>query len=355
MRQRLLAAPLIVVSIAASGFAAQPSGLPNVITGRVVDAAGQPVANVLVTLVVREQQNGETRFRPFSVQARFMTDAQGRYRIDAVPLGEYLVVAIPGNTGVDTAGKPNRTGSRITYHPSAATAAQAMPVRVNVREPQTADITLLSARLAVITGTVFTSAGTPAQAGYLRVGHGDNLFGVAGFRVPLDSSGRFAIAGVPPGTYFLHYSEGPWPPPRDVEIPRISGATVTIREGDATNIRVLPIAMVRGTGRVVIDESLRQQFQARGVTVGASPLNGDGNPGPQRAGVLREDLTFEFRTWPGQAAVRVLPDNGAWTVKSIRYRGADVTRTGIDFRQGEDITGIEVELVPRSANRIPKI
>ena len=102
--------------------------------------------------------------------------------------------------------------------------------------------------------------------------------------------------------------------------------------------------MVQATGRVVIDPKLRGQFDPASVTVGASPLNFEGNPGPQRPGRLRDDLTFEFRTWPAQGIVRVSPEHGIWTVKAVRCNGAEVTRTGIDFRQGETIAGIEIEL-----------
>lgn len=317
----------------------------NSINGRVTDPSGAPMAGVLVTLVIRERRDGADYFHPASVRLRFTTDEQGRYDTGPVTPGEYFVVAIPSNPGRAANGTPNRSGVRITYHPSAVSSAEAKPVIVNVREPQTADITLRAARLAVLGGTVFTSTGMSPNGGHLRVGLGDGLFGVGGIRASLSPDGRFLIGGVAPGTYFLHYSEGPWPPPRDVAIPAISGATVIVRDGDATNIRVMPIRMVRATGRVVIDPALRGQFRPETFTVGASPLNWEGNPGPQRAGQLRDDLTFEFRTWPGQGRVRILPEGAGWTIKAVRHRGADVTRSGIAFRQGDEISELEIELV----------
>jgi hypothetical protein len=326
---------------------AQAQSVPatrNAISGRVTDPSGAPAAGVLVTLVVRERRDGIVRFHPASARARFITDENGRYRIDQVTPGEYFVVAIPRNKAQGSDGKPNRSGVRNTYHPSALAATDAKPVMVNIREPQIADITLQPARLAVMTGTVFTSAGTPANGGRLQLSLGDGLFGIGGAAIALTPNGRFAVAGVAPGTYYLRYSEGPWPAPPTEEAPLVCGATVTIREGDATNIRVMPIRMVQATGRVVIDAKQREQFDPARFTVGASPLNWEGNPGPQRPGRLRDDLTFEFKTWPGQGLVRVQPEGGAWILKSVRYRGADVTRTGIDFQPGEAISGIEIEL-----------
>jgi hypothetical protein len=344
---RILLVLTYVAALLAPLRAGQGQRVPatrNAIVGRVTDPSGAPAAGVLVTLVVREQRDGVVRFHPASARARFFTDENGRYRIDQATPGEYFVVAIPRNKALGLDGTPNRSGVRNTYHPSALAAADAKPVMVNIREPQIADITLQPARLAVISGTVFTSAGAPANGGRLRFSLGDGLFGIGGDAIALTPNGRFAVAGVAPGTYFLHYSEGPWPPPPTEDAPLISGATVTIREGDATNIRVMPIRMVQGTGHVVIDPTQRGQFDPARFTVSASPLNWDGNPGPQRPGRLRDDLTFEFKTWPGQGIVRVLPEGGAWVIKSVRYRGADVTRTGIDFQPGEAISGIEIEL-----------
>jgi len=58
------------------------------------------------------------------------------------------------------------------------------------------------------------------------------------------------------------------------------------------------------------------------------------------------DLRFEFRTWPGRGTVRVSPES-AWMVTAIRLGGVDVTRSGIDFREGSDISGLEVSIVKR--------
>jgi hypothetical protein len=43
----------------------------------------------------------------------------------------------------------------------------------------------------------------------------------------------------------------------------------------------------------------------------------------------------------------MLPENGPWRVLRVRYRGADITDSGIDFKEGETVTGIEIEFGPR--------
>jgi hypothetical protein len=155
--------------------------------------------------------------------------------------------------------------------------------------------------------------------------------------------GSFVVTGLAPGTYFLHVREGVWPPPKDV-IPKVSTATVAVSDRDVTDVRVEPLPMVRATGRIIVDSAVRAALQPSTLKVSGVPVDYDGNPGPTRPGVVRSDLTFEFHAWPALGYVRVSPET-EWTVAHVRLGGVDVTKTGIDFRAGRNITGLEVELV----------
>lgn len=236
----------------------------------------------------------------------------------------------------------NRSGFAITYHPSVRSAADAMAVKINVREAQRADIKLVSAPLSVVSGTVITSSGTPSNGGRLLIAHGDNLFGIDGKAVQLRPDGSFVLAGVPPGTYFLHFRESAWPPQRG-ETPILSVAKVIVDGQDVTGVRVVPLHMVPGTGRIIVDPVSQASLEPSAITVTVMPVIWDGNPGPQRSGVLKPDLTFEVQAWPGPVYMRILPD-GPWTIKKVRYKGVDVTDSGIEFKEGQAISGIEVEL-----------
>jgi hypothetical protein len=67
-------------------------------------------------------------------------------------------------------------------------------------------------------------------------------------------------------------------------------------------------------------------------------------PAPQRPGTARSDLTFAFETWPLPARIRVVIDSPGWVVKAVRHDGADITDKPIDFVQGKEVTGLEVEI-----------
>jgi hypothetical protein len=107
--------------------------------------------------------------------------------------------------------------------------------------------------------------------------------------------------------------------------------------------------MVQAAGRVIADGTPLTTADLSSMTVGASPIDFDGNPGPQQAGVLKPDMTFDFKTWPSVGRVRVLPE-AVWVIKAVRLNGVDVTN-GIEFAEGKEVTGLVVEITRRQPGR----
>ena len=64
-------------------------------------------------------------------------------------------------------------------------------------------------------------------------------------------------------------------------------------------------------------------------------------------GVVNDDLTFELKTRPGKMKIALAGPTPGWSIRAVRYRGADVTDSGIEFRANENVTDIEVELTNR--------
>ena len=311
-----------------------------VITGRVTDGAGLAVARVAVTAVYRGDAREGRAFIPVDVRAVAETAVDGRFSLALPYAGEFYIVGLP------MPGRVSREGHRTTFHPSAPSVAEARPVPVEPGVPGAADIVMLPAKLAMVSGVVFASDGQRVPNARIALARGDGFFGVASGAFAASADGTFRLGGVPPGTYFLAYRESAWPPPRDT-IPKVSQATIVVDGSDVAGVRVVPLQMVRATGRIVIDPSLRGSFPRTAVRVSAFPVPVDGNPGPQRAGEVREDLTFEFRTWPMPGKVRASIGSPGWSVKAVRLNGIDITDKVIDFVQGKELTGLEVELTKR--------
>jgi hypothetical protein len=361
LRMPLLAATLTILASASTAFTLQggfgagggrASGGPNAITGRVLDPSGKPVPDIFVTALAPIPSGG----RPFSfVSARLhtITNERGEFRLEGLYLGQFYVVALPHNPVRGANNQLNRSGFGKTFFPNASNLSDAKMVTVTTSAVATTDITLVPADLSVISGTVIGSRGQPVPGGLVGIAHGDGLFGLDTRGVSIRPDGTFTAPALPPGTYFLKFYEGAWPPPRDV-IPRVSGTKVIVAGADVTGVRVVPIAMVLARGRLVVSPADRPSLEPSTIQIAASPINFDGNPGPQRPGIVRDDLTFEFRTWPSAGRIRVTFQGREWPITAIRLNGVDVTDKPIDFIEGKELSGLEVELVKRPSRPATK-
>ena len=342
--RHIRAAAVFAMLLVSDPTLAQERGVGGqAIVGRVVDSTGRGVGGVYVSILHdNEGRRGAPRLQPVSVRLYSITNQNGEFALEHLSPDSYCIVALPHDLLSGTQNQLDRSGYAITYYPNASNAANAKSVIVTRTSGATANITLLPARLFVVSGSVTGSNGRPASDARLHIAHGDGLFGLGGLAATTRPDGTFALPGLPPGTYFLHMREGLWPPPRDV-IPKVSVATVHVVDRDVNGVRVEPLPMVRATGRIIVDPAVRASMRPSTIQVGSSPVDFQGNPGPGRPGILRDDLTFEFRTWPALGYVRVLPES-EWSVTRVRLNGVDVTNTGIEFVAGRDVTGLEVEL-----------
>ena len=313
----------------------------NGIDGRTIDAQGRPVPFVFLTLL-QEDRTGKPA--PLSRLIGAVSDQQGRFSFSTLRPGGYVVAAIPSDA---TSEKliSDTDGFRTTYFPSAATVAAAKFVPVSTRERSTAVITMLPAKLSKVSGIVTLSNGKPPRGGKLNVGRGDGFFGFASFAVPVRDDGSFELTRVPPGTFFLHFRETPWPPPRGQEA-LVSGATVVTRGVDLPGTQVRPIPVLSVRGRVVLEGGTRDQLRPAEVSLAAVPYDFEGNPGPIYPATLRDDLSFELRAYAAHVRVRVTLPDRQWRMKHVRLDGVDVTTAGFELRPGVKLGMLEVVIEP---------
>jgi hypothetical protein len=297
---------------------------------------------------LRPSTTSDRPFTPVSAQLHVLTDANGEYRLEGLSSDDYFVVVLPQN-GSGSPLQRAKDGYGRTFFPNASDVKAAGRVRVRNTETTHADVTLAPARLATISGIVMASDGQPARTGTVQLSHGDYLFGLDSHAYGLPASGRFLISAIAPGTYFLTFHESAWPPPRG-EVPLISQTKVVVAGDDVPDIRVIPIHMVQASGRIVMAQELRASADVSVMTIGGSPVDFDGNAFPQRAGAVQQDLTFTFKTGPSPGRVRVFPES-VWSIKSVRLKGIDVTGAPLEFIDGKDITGLEVEVTRRAPGR----
>ena len=178
-----------------------PLSRGGVITGRVFDDTGEPLAGLRVRIYRARMAKGYRRLE--DVGAADYTDDTGAYRIFGLPPGDYYVAAslrmAPLDSVVQTTYSP-------TYYPGTGELAEAQRIRVELGSESTAIFPLLPIRHVTVTGSVLTSSGAPANAFLELESESSELgtpLGIGGVTQP---DGTFTIPDVPPGRYTLKAS-----------------------------------------------------------------------------------------------------------------------------------------------------
>jgi hypothetical protein len=215
----------------------------SVITGTVVDEYGEPTPGTQVRVLRYVVQSGRRTLQQTGSGA---TDDRGIYRIYGLQPGEYIVSAVPRNTGpsvnagrlqaelaqvreqvagamADAAAarelaaraamlqgqveqqEEQSTGYSPVYYPGTVSAAQAGPILLNLGEERTGvDFQLQRVAMARIDGVVVNSTGQPTDNVQITLTDPSApTAGAISMAARADSEGRFHLNNVPPGSYRL--------------------------------------------------------------------------------------------------------------------------------------------------------
>ncbi len=361
---------------------AMPRG--SVISGRIVDEFGDPIADVSVSAMRSVWSNGRRRLQQTGRTAQ--TNDLGQYRLFGLAPGEYyvsatyrgpdmaimemaMVTAISAGTSGPSGSTPN-SGYAPTYYPGTTSGADAQRLTVAVgQEAQGTDFALLPVRFAKITGTVISSDGKPTEGAIVsavpRTG-GDVVFGPGG-SARTDKNGNFTLSHVTPGDYTLQTralqimtsSDGGnsmvftmtrvvGPEGGNGSEPESGAVPVSVSGEDLSNVIIVTTKGSTLSGRLTFEGG--KPASAGNVRIMAMPLDsGDGPSFGGGAGVAKpEDGSFELKGLTGARAFRALGLPAGWSVKSVTLNGQDVTDTGVEFRGGEAVTGLEIVVTSKT-------
>jgi protocatechuate 3,4-dioxygenase beta subunit len=325
-------------------------GLPpgSVITGRVIDEYGDPVSEAVMTLRNTFTAQGQ---RPMPAGRPGMTNDLGEFRIFALPPGQYYLTATLRNMSMG----PNdvsddRSGYAPTYYPGTTSMAEAQPVVVGLAQT-VSDITIMLSptRTARVSGFVVDADGKPATSGFVSMIQRTNVaMFVGGAGSPIRPDGSFSVSSVAPGEYVLRASVGLGSGGR----PQTATATISVSGADITNLRLAPVVPITVTGHVIVDAAGDQPLDPGLIRVQAVPKEqGLMMMGPGQAPrPVNADFSFELEAEPGLMRINAIAMQPGWLVKSVRVNGTDVTDSGAEFRSGENVDGVEIELTNRAAS-----
>lgn len=336
----------------------------SAITGRITDEFGDPITDVQVQALRYQYVNGQRQLVDAGRTAQ--TDDLGAYRIFGLMPGDYIVRASmrPNMSQGPRAAETEQTGYPGTYYPGVADVSQAQTVTAALgQELGAIGFSLVPARLARISGTVFGSDGRPLAGAMVmirtRAGAGMsalrmNFVGNGGGN-QVRPDGSFQLANVPPGEYVLDVQQRPQNlrNVQDMNLSQLEFASmpITVSGGDIDNLTLVTTPGVTVSGRVAYQgqgaPQSSLQVTARPPSGGAAPVGMLMNARALGGGRVAQDGTFELRGLTGPQMIRVEGVPAGWTLKSITLDGSDITDAPYDFRPGNNITGLLITLTDR--------
>jgi hypothetical protein len=311
----------------------------SVITGRITDELGDPIAGVTVFALRPMSWEGRRRLVPAAPAAR--TDDGGEYRLIGLAPATYVVVAKTAEKWtVDAAGRDETMAYGPTYFPSTTNAADARRITLSIgQEASNTDFALIPGRAATISGTAVNSQGRPLATVMLvqeTLGPGGGIVGMAG-NAAVSADGTFTMRNVPPGEYKLQAS-------RDQESIVLP---IVVDGADVDNVALVTASGWSVTGKVTTEAGSppgisrdRVRVICRSLAINGMSMRGGS---PDVRPVIKDDWTFVAPGTPGPARLAVtLPDG--WIVKAIVHDGRDIADTPIDLKSGETLSGVQVIL-----------
>jgi protocatechuate 3,4-dioxygenase beta subunit len=323
----------------------------SAIEGTLLDEFGDPAPSVVVQIATRQYAAGRQRLMPLTGRLQLaVTDDLGRYRIAAVPPGDYYVSGLSGAyTDANEVG-----GFAPTYFPGTTDSGAAAPVTVSFGADASAAFSLVPAKTLTVAGVMVDSNGRPVTGrGTVWLATPDRLqradFNLA--RGATAPDGRFVLRNVPQGSYTM---QGFGPPPPDYRGPMNLGAMpfgwlpITVGDVDLDDVTLKVAGGVTMRGKLVFEDSGVPPPKSDELRVTAIPVEYDsapvgGGPAPSET---RGDFTFEVTRLSGMRRVFVSSSSPAWTLKKIILNGSDITDTAVDLRS-KDVDGVEVVLTSK--------
>lgn len=304
----------------------------GVVTGRVTDEAGEPVARAYVSLGRYQYQDGVRRLTtPYGAS----TNDRGEFRAFGIPPGEYYLAATFGGSDF---GSTERTRYVRTFYPGTMSISNAQRVTVGFGDELSGiAIALLRARTVDLSGTVRMADGSslPQHGSISARPTGDDSGRSHSGTVQAD--GSFTIRGLLPGAYALAAGTDGLGTTAEVTVggTDVSGVALVISRGVTVRGRIRFAAPAPPAG-LAPSQVIVEVVPPAGETISRFS-------GPNTA---RPDWSFEISGVLGRQLLRA-GTIGPWQTKSVHLDGRDITDMPLDFGDG-DVEGIEVMLTDRT-------
>jgi len=314
------------------------------ITGRVVDAYGDPVDMAQVRLL-RVVRGG----RPQQANQAQSNDL-GEFRVPRLQPGRYLLQIRPNLQamnafpGPNAAPEPPLPQPLPTYYPSGQSLSHARPITVNRGETVSGiEVVLAEGTPTVVSGVVMRSDGEPVVNGSVtaRVVGNDAVGYEVGGGSGIRQGGMFQLM-LPPGDYALEANvmarqgQGPTAPED-----QLSGTVhVTVGGGIAEGVNIMVGRGATAMGRVIFEGNSPPPPSPGQARVPFYNPEGPGCRGGQAT--IAADWSFKIEGLSGTCGAPPYATFGRWTLKSITLRGQSLLDGPVTFETGQQYANIQV-------------
>ena len=282
-----------------------------VIKGKVTDADGEALENVLVQLLSLLVRDGRRQAR---VESAVATDDRGEYRLPGLLPGRYVLRVAGGQCGASTENANSNQAFAPVYYSGATSVPSAAPLAVEAGQERTADFAVTPAASYHIRGTVTGySAAIPAKIELLRAD--DDLSAAP---VVLNSAtGAFHVDQVVPGSYVLRVTQGE-------DSQRLRGEqAVQVSRSDVAGVVLTLSAPVAVKGAVHVADASTQTPAPPNCSIKLSPAGVSISTDDEPEAATSAEGSFELTgVLPGRYRVRMDCANGY--IASARFGDADL-------------------------------
>jgi hypothetical protein len=350
----------------------------GVIAGRIVDEFGDALPDASVTAMRLTWTNGRRRLMPTGGRIA-QTNDLGQYRIYGLPPGDYYVSAslrgaalelmdmeVMMVSGASTTAGPSastpKSGYASTYYPGTPNATEAQKITLAAgQETASADFSLVPVRLARVSGLVLGSEGKPVEGAAITVVPPSReiggIFGPSTTRTARD--GSFTLNSVPPGDYSLQarsiqtFTSAQGDSMMFIRATTMAGGEaefgsvpLSVSGEDVSNVVLMTSKGATVTGQVTFDGN--QPASLASFRIISAPADTDGPVPMGGPASIKEDGSLEIKGLSGLRLFRLAGSPPGWTLKSVKLNGNDITDSGAEFKPGEAISGLEIELTSRT-------
>lgn len=318
----------------------------GVITGKVIDANGQPLVQESIQLT-RLNEGGQKSRLHMVHSFMFPTDDRGVYRFFGLPPGRYIVsVGLDEHTGYARAGAMARYHP-LTYHPDVTDESKAKIVEVaSGGESIGVDITLGLASKAYRASGRIVDAETGKPVAGISYGYGSLEEGKTYFRSAVITGftsnlrGEFDLEGIPPGHH------GAFAAPTDENSIYSDPVLFEITDSDVAG---LLIKLRRGstlTGRVVLEGALPPEGMSNLSDVPLFIDVASQSIAPPRSATVNIGADGSFRATglrPGKAGFHFYSYPTPKGLSLLRVERDGVEQPdGVEIGPGEHVSGVKV-------------